>query len=165
MSIRIGILGYGNLGRGVECAVRQNPDMAALIFLIVLVSAVLIFVTEIFTKRWFPYLLKAPYHYLFGAILVICFMGAFSSTTSMFSVYLVLGFGLLGILMNMFDMPTTPLMLSFILWMMVLSMLTSLLSAMLGTVIASTISMLLQLMLSVYMQTSICAFYEAYRTR
>ena len=27
MSIRIGILGYGNLGRGVEYAVRQNPDM------------------------------------------------------------------------------------------------------------------------------------------
>ncbi|MDY3249765.1 MAG: diaminopimelate dehydrogenase [Candidatus Choladocola sp.] len=27
MSIRIGIAGYGNLGRGIECAVRQNPDM------------------------------------------------------------------------------------------------------------------------------------------
>lgn len=27
MSIRIGIYGYGNLGRGVECAVKQNPDM------------------------------------------------------------------------------------------------------------------------------------------
>lgn len=27
MSIRIGILGYGNLGRGVECALRQTPDM------------------------------------------------------------------------------------------------------------------------------------------
>ncbi|MGI6005564.1 MAG: diaminopimelate dehydrogenase [Christensenellales bacterium] len=27
MSIRIGILGYGNLGRGVECAIAQNPDM------------------------------------------------------------------------------------------------------------------------------------------
>ncbi len=27
MSIKIGILGYGNLGRGVECAVKQNPDM------------------------------------------------------------------------------------------------------------------------------------------
>ena len=27
MSIRIGIMGYGNLGRGVECAVRQNPDL------------------------------------------------------------------------------------------------------------------------------------------
>ena len=27
MSIRIGIMGYGNLGRGIECALRQNPDM------------------------------------------------------------------------------------------------------------------------------------------
>ena len=27
MRIRIGIMGYGNLGRGVECAVKHNPDM------------------------------------------------------------------------------------------------------------------------------------------
>ncbi len=27
MSIRVGILGYGNLGRGIECAIQQNPDM------------------------------------------------------------------------------------------------------------------------------------------
>ena len=27
MSIRIGIMGYGNIGRGVECAVRHAPDM------------------------------------------------------------------------------------------------------------------------------------------
>lgn len=25
--IRLGIVGYGNLGRGVEMAVSQNPDM------------------------------------------------------------------------------------------------------------------------------------------
>ncbi|MBO5742804.1 MAG: diaminopimelate dehydrogenase, partial [Clostridia bacterium] len=25
--MKIGILGYGNLGRGVECAIMQNPDM------------------------------------------------------------------------------------------------------------------------------------------
>ena len=25
--MRIGIIGYGNLGRGVECAIKQNPDM------------------------------------------------------------------------------------------------------------------------------------------
>ena len=29
MAIRIGIAGYGNLGRGVEAAIRQNPDMEA----------------------------------------------------------------------------------------------------------------------------------------
>ena len=27
MAIRIGIMGYGNLGRGIECAVKNNPDM------------------------------------------------------------------------------------------------------------------------------------------
>ncbi len=27
MSIRVGIMGYGNLGRGIECALKQNDDM------------------------------------------------------------------------------------------------------------------------------------------
>ncbi|MDE6743006.1 MAG: diaminopimelate dehydrogenase [Lachnospiraceae bacterium] len=27
MKIRIGIMGYGNLGKGIECAIQQNPDM------------------------------------------------------------------------------------------------------------------------------------------
>ena len=25
--MRLGILGYGNLGKGIECAVRQNADV------------------------------------------------------------------------------------------------------------------------------------------
>ncbi len=27
MSIRVGIMGYGNLGRGIECAIKQNGDL------------------------------------------------------------------------------------------------------------------------------------------
>ena len=27
MKTRIGILGYGNLGRGIECSIKQNDDM------------------------------------------------------------------------------------------------------------------------------------------
>lgn len=95
--------------------IEQNPVLANLIFGAVLISAILIFVVELLTKRWFPYLLKAPYHYLYSAILMICFMGAFSGTTSMFGVYMVLVFGLLGVLMDVFKLPMTPLMLAFIL--------------------------------------------------
>lgn len=95
--------------------ISTNPVLANLIFAAVLVSAILVFVTQLLTKRWFPYLLKAPYHYLYSTILMICFMGAFSASTSMFTVYMVLGFGVLGILMDAFKMPMTPLMLSFIL--------------------------------------------------
>ena len=84
--------------------IKNNPLLANLIF-----------ATELFTKRWFPMLLKAPYHYLYSAILMICFLGAYSASTSMFSVYLVLVFGAVGILMEFFKMPGTPLMLAFIL--------------------------------------------------
>lgn len=37
MSIRIGILGYGNLGRGVECAIKHNPDMELVAYLHVVI--------------------------------------------------------------------------------------------------------------------------------
>ena len=30
--IRVGIMGYGNLGRGAELAIRQNPDMVLAAF-------------------------------------------------------------------------------------------------------------------------------------
>ncbi|MGM9659592.1 MAG: tripartite tricarboxylate transporter permease [Faecousia sp.] len=95
--------------------IKQNPDLANLIFAAVALSAIFIFIVELLTKRWFPMLLKAPYHYLYSGILMIAFMGAFSSTTSMFSVYLVLGFCLLGIVMDIFEIPMSPLTLSFIL--------------------------------------------------
>lgn len=95
--------------------IRTNPVLADLIFAIVLVAAIAIFITELLTKRWFPYLLKAPYHYLYSAILMICFMGAFAATTSMFSVWMVLVFGVVGVVLDYFGIPMTPLMLAFIL--------------------------------------------------
>ena len=36
MSTKIGIYGYGNLAKGVECAIMQNPDMC---------------LTSVFTRR------------------------------------------------------------------------------------------------------------------
>lgn len=95
--------------------ISTNPHLAYLIFAAVLVAAILVFVTELLTKRWFPMLLKAPYHYLYSAILMICFLGSFSSTTSMFSVGMVIFFGVLGIILDAFKIPMSPLMLAFIL--------------------------------------------------
>ena len=30
--IRVGIMGYGNLGRGIECAIKQNPDNSSQVY-------------------------------------------------------------------------------------------------------------------------------------
>ena len=32
MAIKIGILGYGNLGRGIECAIKQNDDVELAVY-------------------------------------------------------------------------------------------------------------------------------------
>ena len=95
--------------------ISKNPELAYLILGCILLSAAAIFVIEILTKRWFPYLLKAPYHYLYSVILVLCFVGAFSQGNNMFAIYSVLIFAVLGIILNMLEIPSSPLLLSFIL--------------------------------------------------
>lgn len=37
MTVRIGIVGYGNLGQGVESAIQQNKDMRWSVFLPVVI--------------------------------------------------------------------------------------------------------------------------------
>jgi len=95
--------------------IYQNPGLAYLIFATVLVSAVLIAVIELLTKRWFPYILKAPYHYLYSGILTVCFVGAFAASTSMFAVYIMIFFGLVGVVLEYCNIPMGPMMLAYIL--------------------------------------------------
>ena len=42
----------------------EQPDLAMLIFACVMVAAIVTYIVQIIGKRWFPYILKVPYHYL-----------------------------------------------------------------------------------------------------
>lgn len=95
--------------------IPQHPDLANLIFAAMLIAGILVFVTQLFTKRWFPKLLKAPYHYLYSGILIISFVGAFSATTSIFSVGATVFFGLFALLLEYAEIDTGPMMLAYIL--------------------------------------------------
>ena len=95
--------------------ISQNTHLAYMIFAAVLVAAIWIFVAELLTKRWFPKLLKAPYHYLYSAILVVSFVGSFTATTSIFSVFAMIFFGILAILLEIAEIPSGPMMLAYIL--------------------------------------------------
>lgn len=95
--------------------IGSHPDLANLIFGTILLGAIIVFVVEVLTKRWFPKLLNAPYHYLYGSIVMICFMGSFSSGNTMFNVYQMIFFCVLGILLMVLNIPMSPLMLSYIL--------------------------------------------------
>lgn len=83
----------------------EQPDLAMLIFACVLVSAIVTYVIQILTKRWFPYILKVPYHYLYTVILVICYIGGYGISNTMFNIYVMLAWCVLAIFMSIAGTP------------------------------------------------------------
>lgn len=92
-----------------------NPTFVYTIFVTVLVCAVLILITQFALIRFFPYILKAPYHLLFGTILAMCFTGAYSGSNSMFTLKLLFIFAVIGVAFAYFKIPQTPFVLTFVL--------------------------------------------------
>ena len=60
-------------------------------------------------------MITVPYHLLFPAIMVFCAIGVFSISNTIFDVYLMALFGLLGYVFHKLDCEPTPLLLGFIL--------------------------------------------------
>ncbi len=95
--------------------IASSPDIAYLIFACVAVSAVVVLALQLGFKRYFPLLLKVPYHFLYSVILIMCFIGAFTSGNSMFTVGMMLVFAVVGVIFKMAGIPTSPMILAFIL--------------------------------------------------
>ncbi len=95
--------------------ISSNPQLVYLMFAVVMLSAIVILIEQFFGMRWFPMLLKISYHYLYGVILVLCLIGAFTSTNTLFNILCVLVFAAVGVVLEIFNIPSSPLILSFIL--------------------------------------------------
>jgi putative tricarboxylic transport membrane protein len=93
----------------------NNPEIVYTIFAAALLSAVLVLIVQFFGMRLFPAILKIPYHYLYPAIVILCFVGVFVGSSTEFNFILLLGFALLGIVMDVAKMPVSPFILAFIL--------------------------------------------------
>ena len=63
----------------------------------------------------FAQVLRTPVHILYPVILGVAVVGVFSTSGSLFDVWLVAGFGLLGYLMRKLDYPSAPLILGLVL--------------------------------------------------
>ncbi|MDD3203926.1 MAG: tripartite tricarboxylate transporter permease [Pygmaiobacter massiliensis] len=93
----------------------SDPTAAYFIFAGVLVAAAVVLVQQLFTMRFFPSILRIPYHYLYSTIIVICFIGAYISTNTIFNVSLMLVFTVFAVFLDMAKISTTPLILGYIL--------------------------------------------------
>ncbi|MBD8892651.1 tripartite tricarboxylate transporter permease [Roseibium litorale] len=93
----------------------NNPDIVYSLFLTALMAAVLVLIIQYFGMRLFPAILKIPYHYLYPVIVVLGFIGVFVGSSTAFNYILLLGFAVLGIVMDRVKLPIGPFILAFIL--------------------------------------------------
>ena len=67
------------------------------------------------SKRWFPYILQVPYHYMYPALLVISLVSAYVESGSLYKCGMMIVFAVIGLLMLFAGLPSAPMMLAFIL--------------------------------------------------
>jgi len=85
------------------------------IYLALIVSTLCMFVFERLGLPVFAKLLDIPKHILLPCIMVMCCVGAYSANSRVFDVQCVLMFGLIGLILKIFKMPSTPIIIGFIL--------------------------------------------------
>ncbi|NVK75953.1 MAG: tripartite tricarboxylate transporter permease, partial [Oceanospirillaceae bacterium] len=78
-------------------------------------AILLIFLGGSLATNSFSHLLKLPRPVLGAIIIVLMFIGVYSINERMFDVYLMLGFGLIGYVMDKFKFPLPPVVLGLIL--------------------------------------------------
>lgn len=85
------------------------------IYFALLVSSIFMLIFERLGLPIFAKLLDIPKHILLPIIMVMCCVGAYSANSRVFDVKCVLFFALLGLFFKVFKIPSTPLIIGFIL--------------------------------------------------
>jgi len=108
----------GLMIHGIEAGpllLTNSANFVYTFFATVFFAAILTLLLQYFGMRSFPLMLKLPYHYLYSAIAVICFVGAYSDTNSLTNCWLMLFFVAISLFLVYGKFPTAPLILGFIL--------------------------------------------------
>ncbi|ATI41585.1 C4-dicarboxylate ABC transporter permease [Pacificitalea manganoxidans] len=94
---------------------RDKADITYGFMLSMLVTSGMMLVMGALGARIFVNVLKMPTQLLAGMILTLAMIGVYAIHNSMFEVWLMLGFGLVGYAMEKLDIPTAPAVLAMIL--------------------------------------------------
>ena len=85
------------------------------IFIALIIANIFMLIAERAGLRIFVKLLDIPKYYLLPIVLMCCVIGAYCSKFTVFDVYCVFVFGLMGVLFKYLKVPATPLIIGFIL--------------------------------------------------
>jgi putative tricarboxylic transport membrane protein len=94
---------------------RSTPTLMYAIFASMIVASVLMLVISYYGMRVFIRLLNIPKNCLLPIVFILCAVGAFGVNNRIFDAWCLALFGIMGFLFNRFDIPITPLIISFVL--------------------------------------------------
>jgi putative tricarboxylic transport membrane protein len=93
----------------------NQPELVWSLIASMFVGNLMLLVLNFPLAPFFASLLRVPYVYLAPGILVLCLVGSYVTTQSMFTVGITLVFGVIGYLMIKANLPRAPLILSLVL--------------------------------------------------
>ncbi len=94
---------------------REQPLIVYIIFTAAIISGLIAFAYQTLGMKTFPALLKIPYHFLYSMVIILALTGAYMSSGSFFGLIIALFSCVLGVLMDIFDIPSLPFLMAFIL--------------------------------------------------
>lgn len=94
---------------------EHNPDVVGGIFLVYLSSNIFLLLAGIFATPLFIYVLRIRKSYLIPTVLLLCAIGTFALQASVFDLWVMLAFGLVGILFRLAQYPLAPIVIGGIL--------------------------------------------------
>jgi putative tricarboxylic transport membrane protein len=114
MALMIGAMIIHNIQPGPQ-VITNNPDLFWGMVASMWIGNLMLVVLNLPLIGIWIKLLTVPYHYLFPAIVLFCALGAYTTSTNTFDVWLLAVFGLLGYVFYRLGCEPAPLLLGFIL--------------------------------------------------
>ncbi len=94
---------------------EQQPEIVGGIFLVYLASNIFLLIAGILATPLFVYVLRIPKAYLIPIVLLLCCIGTYALQASVFDLFVMLGFGIVGILFRAANYPLSPIVIGIIL--------------------------------------------------
>ncbi|MFV0333688.1 MAG: tripartite tricarboxylate transporter permease [Tropicimonas sp.] len=92
-----------------------QPEIVGGIFLVYMASNIFLLFVGILATPLFVYVLRTPKSVLIPVVLVLCCLGTYSVQASVFDLFVMFGFGLVGILFRLYGYPLSPVVIGLIL--------------------------------------------------
>ena len=94
---------------------EKNGDLMYAIYAALIVANIAFFVIEYKGINLITKALKVPTYYMLPIVVVMCSIGAFSDNNRVFDVKVIFFFSVLALILNLMKIPSTPLIIGFIL--------------------------------------------------